>query len=266
VLRHFCKSAAGVVVALFIGHAPAGAKAADVWQSLKITTGFDYSSGKYGDPVRTAITYIPFTARYEHGPWTIKATVPWISIDGPGTVVGGGDTGPIVQNSAAVVRSRQSGLGDVVLGLTYSLEKLYERGWFIDFTGKLKAPTASAQKNLGTGNADFTVQIDIAKTIGKFMPFGTLGYKFVGSSTTFQLNNILIGSIGAAYKVAPTTSLGLSFDYRQSATTRPDSRELFGYINYRITGNWSANLYGTVGLSDSSPDTGIGLQFSYRTR
>src|SRR5258708_1661995 len=41
-------------------------------------TGFDYTSGKYGSADKTEILYVPFTGKYETGPWTFRAVVPYI--------------------------------------------------------------------------------------------------------------------------------------------------------------------------------------------
>ena len=45
---------------------------------LSVTSGADYSSGKYGQSETTDITYIPFMAKYETDDTTIKLTVPLV--------------------------------------------------------------------------------------------------------------------------------------------------------------------------------------------
>src|SRR4051812_435575 len=66
-----------------------------------LSVGADYTTGKYGASDSTDILYIPFTGKYEVGPWTAKLVVPWIRITGPGNVVGApGDTVVVAGESA----------------------------------------------------------------------------------------------------------------------------------------------------------------------
>ena len=53
---------------------------------FSITSGVDYSSGKYGSQDRTDITSIPVIGKYEVDSWVFKLTVPYVSITGPGNV------------------------------------------------------------------------------------------------------------------------------------------------------------------------------------
>ena len=73
---------------------------ADNEPRLRLSTGFDYSSGDYGSDETTKILYIPVTARYETDSAHFKLTVPYVSIEtencvviGGGEVVCGGSTG-----------------------------------------------------------------------------------------------------------------------------------------------------------------------------
>ena len=48
--------------------------------SFYASTGFDYSSGKYGQPTSTTIWDVPFTAGYSGQDWSFRVTVPWIRV------------------------------------------------------------------------------------------------------------------------------------------------------------------------------------------
>ena len=41
---------------------------AETWEALRMFSGFDYSSGKYGEATNTDILYVPVSIKYETGP------------------------------------------------------------------------------------------------------------------------------------------------------------------------------------------------------
>ncbi len=254
------------------------------WKGLKFIGGFSYSDGDYGNQVDTNISYLPITVKYQTGPWTMGVTTAYMELKGPDNVFITG-SGPIVAgDSASGVDSgsgalelppppppdqadevvTESGIGDMTFELSYSFERWYQQGLFIDLTGKIKLPTADENKRLGTGEIDYIAQLDIAKTSGGFTPFGTLGYKVIGSPEDITLNNVWFGSLGLQYRFTTSVGGGIYFDYQQATTsTADDLKELLGYVNFKLDDDWSLNLYGVTGFSDSSPNTGLGLQLTY---
>ena len=90
---------------------------------LTLSTGFDYSSGKYGGSQSTDILYVPFTGRYRLDPWMFRLTVPYISVTGPDTVIPG--IGAVGRPVAPI--ATRSGLGDVIAAATYSFETRVRR-------------------------------------------------------------------------------------------------------------------------------------------
>lgn len=88
---------------------------------LKLITGLDVSSGDYGDDTDTDILYVPFTIVYDRSPIKLKLTIPWLEIDGPGNVIGGGDSVIVVPGAGGAKTKTESGMGDVVAGFTYEL-------------------------------------------------------------------------------------------------------------------------------------------------
>ncbi len=231
---------------------------------FKISSGFDYSSGDYGNTIDTEIWYVPLTVKYDAFPWVMKVTVPWLQITGPGGVVGGGDS-VVVLNNAALTETTESGLGDVVAAVTYSMDPISD-GWpLLDFTAKVKLPTADEDKGLGTGETDYTLQLDAAKSYGRLTPLATLGYKFKGDPAGVKLDNVIFASAGAAYKINNTVSAGASLDYQEASTdSSEDAVEVFGYVAWKITPRWTLNTYVVAGFTDGSPNEEIGMQFSFR--
>jgi len=237
--------------------------AQEIWQSYRITAGLDYSSGTFGQEKTTAITYLPVTAQAEYGAFIGKVTVPWIHVAGPAIILDGADGGVLGERED----DSNSGLGDVSVSLAYTVEQLYQYDVFLDFSARVKLPTASLRKGLGTGELDLALQADVAKAFKKVMPFATFGHKFVGVPEVFDLRNTFYGSVGIQYTWDEFTASGFVFDYRQSSVrSASDPQEMVGYINRRINDSWSLNVYGVVGFSVNSPSVGAGIMFTYRTQ
>jgi hypothetical protein len=233
---------------------------------LSLTSGVDYSSGKYGQTQTTDITCVPFIAKYDFDNTTFKLTVPWLQITGPGDVVGG-VSGPVVIGKSNRPISTESGLGDIVFSATQTILQTKEENPFIfDITGKIKFGTASATRYLGTGENDYTVELNTYKTVNKSVTlFGDIGYKRMGDSTELKLNNVWLGSAGLSYKLSPSTSLGIMADIRQAIlNTSQPLQELTIFATYKFNEHYKLQSYLTQGYSDSSADWGGGIMLGFR--
>lgn len=236
--------------------------AAEAEDGLALGTGFDYSRGKYGSSALTEITYIPFVAKYETGAWLFKLTLPWLRIVGPGVVVGGGEDRTVV-GTARTARSAASGQGDVVASIGHTLIESAAHGLILDVIGKVKFGTADASKGLGTGKNDYALQTDVVKSFGSVSALGTLGYKVLGDPPGLDLRNVWYGSVGAAWKLAPTTSAGMLLDFRQASIAGGNSqREVTFYAAYKLGATTRLQGYLVRGLADGSPGLGIGASLS----
>lgn len=230
--------------------------------SFKLGAGLDYSSGDYGDAQDTEILYLPVSATYKQGLWTAKVTVPWVRIKGPGTVIGAGDGGVVVGDGSSEVNT-ESGLGDIWASLAYSVEAVPEDWFYMDAIGKVKLPTADDDEGLGTGEFDYTLQLDFFKPLGALTPMATVAYKIKGDPDGIDLDSVFYLSAGADYRLNDTINYGATLDYQEAATdTSDDALEVFGYLGYRVSEDWLLTFYGYGGLSDGSPDAGGGLQVS----
>jgi hypothetical protein len=247
--------------------APWGAAAQDAFGdyfwSYRWSSGFDYSAGTFGDTRTTEIAYVPLTAQASRGPWTFKANGGWLSVAGPALILDGAGSGAAGQG----VDRNVSGVADIGLSAMYSVEELYDRGVFLDLTARVKVPTASFRKGLGTGEGDLVLQGDLAVAVDDFMPFATLGYKFTGVPPSLMLRDAAFASLGLQYAWDERVATGVVFDYRQS-TLRGAGNPQEGtlYLSHHFSDEWSFNLYGVVGFSRNSPSAGGGLMFTYRPR
>lgn len=230
-----------------------------------LTTGFDYSTGKYGLSEATRINYVPFIGKLEYGHWLTKITVPWLEISGPGAVTGG-DSEVIVTNNLRK-HSTESGFGDIVSSITYTALQSTDQKFTLDVGAKVKFATASVQKGLSTGSNDYALQLDAYKTLSnkpfdKLTLLGTIGYKTFGKPelSARNLDDTWFATLGAAYKINATNSAGLLVDLRQAAWAQnSDSREYTAYYSHRFSPNYNLQTYFTAGDTRSSADFGAGL-------
>jgi hypothetical protein len=227
-------------------------------EGLTLGGGVDYTSGKYTDTETTHILYLPFYGRYETERWTFKATVPYIHIEGPGTVVGGGEV-VTVPGSA---RRTDSGLGDIVASAFYNL--LHESYSFVGLDVGMKVKFGTADESIGTGENDYALQADFFKPLGANTVFGSLAYRWYGDPPGIELRDVFYGSIGVSHRFSSDTSAGIAYDYRPPIVDGggPIS-ELTGFVSKRLSPQLKLQPYLVVGFADASPDFGVGAQVSY---
>lgn len=225
-----------------------------------VSLGFDYSSGNYGSQTRTETWALPFSLKYRTDAWSLRVSTAWLRVHGAGDVTAEGD--PL---SASGVPSTNEGMGDIVATATYNLIDERTRWVGLDLSGKIKFGTASTSKFLGTGKNDYTVQAELFKPVDKWTSFLNLGYKWKGDPDAIEYRNVWLGSVGTDYRVAPTLSLGGSYDWQQAVTATSDPvSEAMLYLNFRLNAASRLNVYAVAGFSDASPDWGSGMTLSHR--
>jgi Putative MetA-pathway of phenol degradation len=225
-----------------------------------LTTGLDYSTGKYGQSEATRIKYIPFTGKYEYDRWLVKVTVPWLEIDGSSGATGGESKVILERNTNK--HTRESGLGDIVSSVTYTALESSEYKFILDAGAKVKFGTASVSKGLGSGENDYAFQLDAYKTLEKLTLMGTVGYRVIGNpgNSDYSLQNVWFGSVGAAYKIDAKNSAGLFVDLREAAWEyNTNIREYTVYYSHRFNPTYNLQSYITTGDTTSSVDFGGGI-------
>jgi Putative MetA-pathway of phenol degradation len=241
-----------VLAALASFAAAAPAQADDY---VQISLGADYSSGDYGSTPDTTILALPVSVKVKQGDFFVRASLPYLHVDGPAVP---GDGGALPGGPS----TSRSGIGDLSLAVGYSLP-IGETTYF-DVTGKAKLPTASESKGLGTGTTDFTAEGELTQVFGSTSVSLRGGRRFNGSSAAFPLNDVWQAGGGIYHTTGPVT-LGLDYDWREGAlTTAPDRSEITGSIGYKLSDSFRLQGYGYTGLSDGSPNIGGGLQVIYR--
>lgn len=224
---------------------------------FSISTGFDLSTGHYGDPDKTDIVVVPVSLRYRANDWlSIGAAMPWIRINGPDVVLGP-DNRPLP--GFPIARQVRSGVGDLSLSTTVSVPTGDTSPWLVDLTGRVKLPTAAKSNGLTTGKLDVSASVEVSYVIGKWVPSLELGMRFPGSPAGINLRNSVAVSAGAT-RILKKGALIATYDYERSFSPfSADSHSLFGAYVRPVAKRVDVTGYGIAGLSKGAPAIEAGL-------
>ena len=187
---------------------PAAGRAADgQWQ---FGSSPSFSTGKYGSDARTEVLHTPITARRLFRDGDISLVFPFTCIRGNGSVTvvngspvrqepstrpGGGAEAP---RGTVAAEDTNCGMGDIIVRGRYYL--VDEHGWMptIAVRAHVKAPTASADRGLGTGRFDEGVGVEVSRTLaGQVLAMVDGGYTAIGRPTGVDYNNSWWYDLGA---------------------------------------------------------------------
>jgi hypothetical protein len=222
-----------------------------------------FSSGDYGEDRDTDIYYFPVSYSVNKGKWGAQLTVPHLRVEGVGNVLV--NIGGVNRAVSGDQIERNNGIGDSTLALTYQMEPFAETSLFIDFRLDIKIPTADRNKGLGTGEADYSTQVDISQNYGNSVLFGTFGYTFRGETDFYAgLTDSAYVQLGIARLAAPRWNLGIFYDFREPASTfSPEIHELVPYFSYQISDSWSFTGLTAFGFTQASATAAVLGQINY---
>ncbi len=226
------------------------------------TAGAEYTKGKYGASIDTTMFQIPFKLGYNTDQYAWSVTVPYIQISGSEDVIFSSTTrSPMLSTTTTSnVKQTDSGLGDITLSGTYQLQAETKANLWIAVTGKIKLGTADEKKRLGTGENDYGVQLELAK---KAM-HGYLGYKIIGDSATINYNDVTYGAVGITIPVSKNWKTVTEYYTEQASVSGVNNiQELSLTMSKALKDKKRFSMYIIKGLTDSSPDWGVGVTLSY---
>ena len=230
---------------------------------VTVSSGFDYSSGDYGLPIPTKIITVPFAVSYAVNQTTWELSLPYVRVDGPGDVVPG--IGRFATLRALLTKTVNQGLGDLTLGATRQFAVPADQPWSWAAGAEIKLGTADAAKSLGTGEDDFATHVDLYYSAGRFTPFATLGYRWLGNPTGSDLRNYIFGTAGLNWACTEKVTLAALVDWAAKNSASGSSTANFTLSVSRAFGDkWQAQLYGVRGSSEASADYGLGLSLNRR--
>ncbi len=249
----------------FLACAPLAARAERDHFQLKL--GATYEQGDFGSRETTHSLYAPVTLRYLGERFDIAVTGSLVYLDAPQGISLVEGT-PQVTDETQDGRETASGIGDTIFKLRYFL--VDDRGptsWVPSLTPfvKLKLPTADEDRGLGTGKPDGGFGVEWDKQFGRFFIFGDAGYTFMGDPPDTNFRDRPAASVGAGMDVTETVTGSLLLDWRRALVSgNDDPLEVLGIVTVKLSPVMRLSPYLLVGLSDGSPDFGIGFEISYR--
>jgi len=163
---------------------------------------------------------------------------------------------------AAPARNR-GGLGDTTVTLAYSLP-LGDR-FALEPRGRVKLPTASSRKGIGTGKVDVTLAADLVGTFGPTSVYAGARRRFLGRSVQFPLRDGWGFGGGMSQQLSSAITLGADYDWLQSATAgRGPISEGSVWISARLNRQVRLQAYGGAGFSARSADALGGLTLVWK--
>jgi hypothetical protein len=228
---------------------------------VRVSTGIEYSSGKYGGDETIEDLYVPFTLNITGGRLGASITVPYLNVRAPTGTINGPDGQPIPGSGEVTT---ESGLGDVTANITlFDVYYNPDLAFALDITGAIKFGTADLDKGLGTGENDVSLYLDAYKWFDDFTLLGSLGYRWRGEPADVEFDDVLIASLGGAWHTRNESIIGVMFDYRQSALADADDiQEVTAFGSIRMSKHWQLEIYAFTGFTDSSADWGGGLSIT----
>lgn len=271
------------------------AQAAD---SFQLSTGADYSSGDFGGSTRTEVLVVPISARLHYQGWSLRATLPYLQVQGPADVIvivddgGGSNSGSGGSSSSGSGRSsdddldgvddsggdrgendsfasnrRESGIGDATLALTRSFNAIGDTPLYVDVIGRVKFATGKAATGLGVGATDYSAGGELGYVGRAGGLYAAGARRFLGSNASLQRVDGWQWSGGGWINLGSAVELGAAYSWRQASVPLGiDSRAVEVNLGMLLGETWQASLFASRGLSDGSPDHAGGLSLSWRFR
>ena len=234
--------------------------------AVEISTGLEYQEGKYGTGQKVETISIPTSVRVTTGRFQFSATLPYVRIDAPGNVVGGGGgvfgLPILIDPNQPATRTRREGLGDLKLGAAYTVPSTIVD---LSLLGQVKLPTASKADNLGTGETDYSLGAEFSKRLGGMIPFIGVSYTIPGDPEGYDLRNSLSLRGGIATMLSPQVRGYISYGHSRSASRLlTNEKQISTGVNAGLSDRLSLGVFSTAGLSQGSPDIGAGVQLGMR--
>ena len=223
--------------------------------------------GDYGLEEDTTVDVLNFSARRYLPRGTVQLSVPYLRIDGPADVIVIGGQ-PVAVPGAGDSRT-ESGLGDLVIQGEYYLRTGTESSPWVIGLLRFKAPTGDKDRGLGTGAADVEAGIGLIQRHGPVHWLADVGYTWVGSSSEFELRDVLRVGAGVAMAFGPKDrhNTYVYLENRSNMVKGSDDRRSLALglgtsLDPAQRVRASAALF--IGLSDTAEDIGFYLTLGRR--
>jgi hypothetical protein len=191
----------------------------------------------------------------------LEVTVPYVDIEGPGTLSGALGARKIVGQAGAPT-DRRSGLGDVSVGAAFIVVREGRYMPRLELAGVVKVPTAG--HGLGTGQTDYGAQVTFYRPLWSGVKtFGSLGYQRIGDPNTFQLHDGERATFGLDINYSNWGG-GALLDYEKSLFSGvPNTFTVDPYVTVPFLFGSGIQVYTTIALTRLSPNHEVGVRLVF---
>lgn len=158
-----------------------------------------------------------------------------------------------------------SGFGDATLGVTRKFNRVFHSPAYFDTVLKMRLPTGQSARGFGIAGTDILLNGEFGGDWAWGGIYGDAGYRVLADTPVFTRHNGFQAGFGGWANLTHRDQLGGYFEWHEHSLTRDPSFGLIGgYYAHRIIRSFKIQVYGGVGLSNSSPGEEVGLSFIYR--
>jgi hypothetical protein len=254
-----------------------------------INGGLQYLNGKYIYTTSTSTYYFTGGIRYQSNRWNVGISLPVVAqnndlVSGAGGTFipsghssqgnsggrmgnghqGGGMMGGGRVVTDDVVSHMEFGLGDIYLSGQFQILDDRASNPSLAISAQIKFPTASKDRNYGTGEFDYGTTVNLTKRWKNYAGFLDAGYWLLGDTPEINYKNPFTYGIGIGRFFNNGKFSALLYYQGYSAILEnydPPRQGSFGFY-YRTSDQTILSATATVGVSDTSPDFGLSAGFS----
>lgn len=244
-----------------------GEGGAEEREHFQLKIGPTYDQGDFGMPNTTRTFFLPVTLRYLGERLDFGVTGSLVVVD----TVGGVsflDGIPTRTAGAGTRRTTEAGVGDTLLkGRFFLLDDPGPRSPLPALTpfAKIKIPTADETRNLGTGETDYGFGVELDKQFGDLFLFADVSYTVIGNPPGQHFRDRPAASFGAGMRLSNAVTVSALIDWRRAIVSgNADPVELVGILTYKVSRVLTVSPNVSVGLSNGSPDFGVGVELAYK--
>lgn len=236
----------------FLLLAPTSAALAQTEPKLLMTYSFDSVEGKFGQTQDTKAQAVTVAATIAGDGYRASLFVPYISLEGPGTLVSG-----TIAGAGGNPTRKSRGLGDIVA--TYSQDivgSVQSKGFAASGTALVKFASGDEEEGLGTGKTDYALQADLAYRFQNGFGLTTvLGRNYYGRTAVLPLKNGNYYTVGANVQLSPQLLVNVTATERDELIANSGKRKERGVSAiYGLSPTSALQFAYTRGRSTASPD------------
>lgn len=260
-----------------------------------IDGGLQYFNGKYIYTTSTSTYYLTGGIRYQSDRWNVGITLPVVaqnndlvsssggmfvpsghsSQGNSGGGMGGGHHAGGMMGGGRVVTDDvashiEFGSGDIYLSGQFQIladrssYSLQSHSPSIAISAQIKLPTASKDRNYGTGEFDYGTTLNLAKRWKNYAGFLDIGYWILGDTPEVNYENPFTYGIGVGRFFKGGKFSALLYYQGYSAVLEnydPPRQGSLGFY-FRTSDQVIFSATATAGFSDTSPDFGLSAGFN----